>query len=464
MDLTAGDKLGAYTIEKLLGTGGMGKVYLAHDEGLKRRAAIKVLQKRCAENELYVRRFQVEAQSIAKLNHPNIVQIYHVDVACDTPYMAMEYIDGLPLDFLLKQKGKLSWQEALTITAQVAAALACTHEQGIIHRDIKPSNILVDQKLGVHVTDFGIARVLDAETRMTAEQDTIGTPCYMSPEQCGVAEVQPASDLFSLGVTLYEMISGKLPLYAETSMGMMNKIVSEPPPNIGDEVPDLPPLIPIFIDTLMAKKVDHRYTDANQILEDLNEFRAGNPVSHLTLIRKKSGAELTGYELAPAGVGGAVVPSAEQDILSTGTSQALVGDLMDVPETKVSARALYEEKPPLLSYWPSWATWVLGGIVAIVTAGYLLTLLPTPENAPQAPEVSTQPPVPSEHPMTPDGRPWPRDANGELVPALPNGYPAAPPGGRAGQNGPPPRRQGEQGGPRPRRQGGQGGPPPPPPR
>lgn len=434
MDLSVGDQLGSYTIEKLLGAGGMGKVYLAQDHGLKRPAAIKILRKNYADNPTYRRRFHREAQAIARLKHPNIVQIYHVDVACDTPYMAMEYIKGLPLDFFMKQHGKLSWQKALTVTAQVASALACTHSKGIIHRDIKPSNILVDEKLGVHVTDFGIAKVLDAQTKMTAPQDTIGTPCYMSPEQCGVGKVVPASDIFSLGVTLFEMLAGQLPLVADTSMGMMNKIVSEQPPSIENFVPDLPPMVPQFLATLMAKKVEDRYSDASQILEDLNAFRAGKDATHLTMIRQKGGGDTgTVYELAVAEQGLAVQ---KPNLLEVGKEQALVGDLMDIHSTEISARPLYVEKPPIWSYWPSWATWLVVGAAALVGVSWFINSMP--ERRP-APPVAQPPrefnPPPQEQPfsdqrLTPDGNPWPLDPNGNPVPARGDGYPEHPPGRR----------------------------------
>jgi serine/threonine protein kinase len=263
----------------------MGEVYLAHDAALDRPVAIKVLKAAYANDEDFVQRFQREARAAARLSHPNIVQVHAVHIDAQPPYMVMEYVDGLSLDQRIASRKPLPWGNALAIVRQVASALGAAHAQGIVHRDIKPGNIIVDSQGRVRVTDFGIARVLDQATRLTADHMSVGSPCYMSPEQCGIGEVGPHSDLFALGITLYELITGELPFQAENTLGLIRKITTDPIPNLAGGTTGIPPVVQVFLETLTAKDPRYRYAEARQVIEDLNGMHAGQPPVHLTELR-----------------------------------------------------------------------------------------------------------------------------------------------------------------------------------
>jgi serine/threonine protein kinase len=435
--LKPGLQLGQYRIEKRLGAGGMGEVYLATDTELKRLVAIKTLLPMHANDSELVRRFEMEAQAVAQLNHPNIVQIFNVNVHADPIYMAMEYVDGLPLDLYVKQEGKLSWQMALSIGSQVAAALACTHARGIIHRDIKPANILLDRNMGVHVTDFGIAKVLNANTNLTATDAAIGSPCYMSPEHCGIGDIVPASDIFSLGVTLYEAMTGELPFKAETALGVMNKITSDPTPPVSALVSDLPPIVPLVLESMMGKKLEDRYSSASQIIEDLRAFRDGKTPTHLSAIRmKRAGSDEEVFEV--------VVPG--RDIIKASQGQSLVSELMTGQDyTVVPARVIH--KPD--RQWPmliAKGVIVLAGIFVVVglVSGAINMAMQDKEPPPVAP-----PPPPNQ---AQEGSPLDGQARGEeRLPIGPDGEPGLPyaswkPGDPLGPDWSPP-----PGGPEPRR-------------
>lgn len=275
----SGKRLGIYQIDRRLGRGGMGEVYMAHDTALDRTVALKVLRSTLVHDEQLVERFHREARASAKLNHPNIVRIHSVGVEDGVPYFAMEWIDGEPLDVILKAQGTLPWQRAMNITGQVASALESAHAQGIIHRDIKPANILIDKSGRAHVTDFGVAKVLNARTQLTTEGTFIGTPQYMSPEQCGVGEISPASDLFSLGATAYEMLSGMLPFDGDTPATLIRKITQESPKALTDLVPGLPESVCTLVHRLLEKDAAIRYQSAHEVLCDLERIRIGATLS-----------------------------------------------------------------------------------------------------------------------------------------------------------------------------------------
>ena len=358
MSLAQGDRLGPYVVERLLGAGGMGQVYLARDTGLDRHVALKTLLPSHAQDESLVKRFEVEARAIAKFKHPNIVHVYQVDVSGDIPYIAMEFVDGVPLDEMLRQNGPLKWQHALNVCVQVARALEAAHEGGIIHRDIKPANILIDKKWGVHVTDFGIAKLTDQTRGLTATDAALGSPSYMSPEHCGVGDVVPASDLFSLGVTLFESITGELPFQGENALAVMNMIVHEPHAPLFDKVEGLPPVVPLMVDVLLAKKPDGRYTSAKQVLEDLQSFRDGKQPAHVTMLRKKvAGRDTTHYEIAEV----------SSDMLGSAKDQALVAGLFEGVESKTPPPVLTRATPkPARSggVASGWST-ILAGVAVV---------------------------------------------------------------------------------------------------
>ena len=211
-----------YEIMSEIGSGGMARVYKARCRYLQRIVAIKVLRDEYKDDGEFLKRFETEAQAAASLTHPNIVQIYDVGSEGDRHYIVMEYVDGITLKEYINRKGVVEWHEAVRIAVQICAALSKAHSRHIIHRDIKPTNILVTTDGVPKVTDFGIARSVSAETA-TMRVDTVGSVHYSSPEQVRGGFTDEKSDIYSIGVTLYEMITGKLPFEGETSVAVALK-------------------------------------------------------------------------------------------------------------------------------------------------------------------------------------------------------------------------------------------------
>ena len=269
---------GPYEIQETVGQGGMGVVYRAHDTALDRAVALKVLKDDLRAQSAVVARFQREGEAFAKLNHPNIVHIFSVGKVGDIPYLAMEFIDGEPLARIMKRERRLDWKRSLHIAEQVAEALASAHEQGVIHRDIKPGNILVDKNNKAFVTDFGIAKILSAETQLTLDGSRLGTPQYMSPERCQNKEVSPASDIYSLGVLLFQMIAGHLPYDAETPVSLIRQITFDPPRRLRDYVQDIPSDVERLVAYLVEKDPRDRPPDAHAVALLCRRVREGKPL------------------------------------------------------------------------------------------------------------------------------------------------------------------------------------------
>jgi eukaryotic-like serine/threonine-protein kinase len=257
----------------LLGGGGMAEVYLAHDQVLGRDVALKILRGQYANEEGFIERFRREAKNAAALNHPNVVQVYDQGSTGDgTYYIAMEYVPGVTLAERLKREGPLEPGEAAGVAARVAEALAVAHERGIIHRDIKPQNVLLTASGGAKVADFGIARAASAET-VTETSLILGTASYMSPEQVRGERVGPASDLYSLGVVLYEMLTGEPPYTADNPLATAMKHLEEPPRHPREVNPAVPESLDAMTAKLLAKDPKDRYASAAELAEDLRRVR-----------------------------------------------------------------------------------------------------------------------------------------------------------------------------------------------
>ncbi|MDQ1255842.1 MAG: eukaryotic-like serine/threonine-protein kinase, partial [Candidatus Hydrogenedentes bacterium] len=273
-------EFGDFEILRKLGQGGMGQVYLARERSLDRLVALKVLRPEYARDRAMMARFDREAKSAARLNHPNIVHVHAVGIERNTPYISMEYVEGRSLADVLEKRGFLDWPRALDIAAQVAQALAAAHKAGIVHRDIKPANILIDNDGNVRVADFGLAKMLAAETELTASGTYLGSPQYMSPEHCGEGTVSSASDLFSLGVTLYQMVTGRLPFSAPTPVALIKKITMSPPDiPAGKLIPDLPPEVERLIDALIEKDPARRLGSADGLLRAIADTCSAKGIS-----------------------------------------------------------------------------------------------------------------------------------------------------------------------------------------
>ena len=253
---------GKYRIERLLGKGGMGQVFLAHDLTLEREVAIKVLPPDVAQDEQVVRRFQQEAKTAAKLDHPNIIPIYRVESEGGLIYFVMKYISGTSLEDLLDKLDKkepLPVPEIQRILWEAACALGHAHQRGVVHRDVKPANIMFDHDGRVMLTDFGISKALQAATGLTATGMIIGTPHYMAPEQGKGAPVDGRADQYSLGVVGYRMITAELPFSGDSVHTIIYKHIYEEPPLASTKRPGIPGALTVAISRALAKEPDQRF-------------------------------------------------------------------------------------------------------------------------------------------------------------------------------------------------------------
>ena len=264
-----------YLIKGSVGKGGMGVVFKATDVSLQRTVAIKFLPEEMCSDESMVKRFVREARSSARLNHTNIVTVYGVGTYEKTYYIAMELVPGLPLDAVISKEGRLPIARSVNIARQVADALSAAHAEGIVHRDVKPQNMIIGKNDHIKIMDFGLALANFENSQLTADGTSLGTPDYMSPEQWKDSNVDARSDIFSLGITLFAMLTGKLPFAATTALAVMRKTVDSPTPDIrtfNDAVPDE---LAHIIELMLMKNVTERYPSAALVSKDLGQFLAG---------------------------------------------------------------------------------------------------------------------------------------------------------------------------------------------
>jgi len=316
---------GRYFVIGLLGRGGMGEVYLARDEEvLGRDVALKVLKKEYAALEEFRERIEREAENAAKLSHPNIVRVYDRGESEDAlPYIAMEHMKGGTLAENIRREGTLAWREAAKIAAQVAVALAEAHRRGVVHRDIKPHNVLLTGDPltaagSVKVGDFGIARAAAAST-LTETSMILGTARYLSPEQAKGEPAGPGSDLYSLGITLYQMLTGKVPFEAESPLAIAMRHVSELPPSPREANPDVPEDLAAVTLLLLSKDTLARYGgDALALAEDLERVCRGlKPLYRSVGISPESPTEPLG--------GPPVIPRRERHVRRRSKKRRVVG-------------------------------------------------------------------------------------------------------------------------------------------
>ncbi len=378
--LLAGHSVGPYSIVKPLGAGGMGEVYLAHDGRLNRRVALKVLSAQLTTDEQRVRRFRQEAMAASALNHPNIITIHEVGNWDGKDFIATEFVDGVTLRARMRGK-RLSLADALDIALQIAGALSAAHDAGIVHRDIKPENVMVRPDGLVKVLDFGIAKY--AETaRAHAVKDSwvktatgvvIGTTAYMSPEQARGQVVDARTDIWSLGVLLYEMVARRLPFTGATPTDRLAAILECEPEPLSKRRRGIPPELEKIVQRALVKDKDKRYARAVDLAEDLRKLRAtlGEerhlrlalpvPAHGLLLSKGRVAVVLSSLLLVIAAVVAglsyfrgagdeaidslAVLPfvnasgSADMEYLSDGISENLINSLSELPELKVTARS-----------------------------------------------------------------------------------------------------------------------------
>jgi eukaryotic-like serine/threonine-protein kinase len=336
---------GRYRIMRKLGSGGMADVYLAEDEELGRRVAIKILNDRHANDEQFVERFRREAKNAAGLSHPNIVSIYDRGEAEGTYYIAMEYLDGRSLKELVVARGPLPIPDSIEATRQVLSALRFAHRKGVVHRDIKPHNVMADADGRLKVTDFGIARA--GVSQMTEAGSIIGTAQYLSPEQARGAAVDQRSDLYSIGIVLYEMLTGQVPFTGESPVEIAMKHLSDAPRPPSLLRPDISPDLDMVVLRALAKNPEDRFQTAEEMDEELQRVAAGAGVTAETA--DAATAVLSGTALSSAPT--AIVPPRR-------------------PPTRARTSYQYAEAPPRRRpFWP-WLLALLLIVLALVAGWY----------------------------------------------------------------------------------------------
>ena len=296
-------KLGRYAIQSELGRGAMGVVYKATDTALERTVAVKTVNMSLERDgaEKYEARFYQEARAAGSLNHPNIVTVYDVGKEGNVAYMAMEFIEGAELRSLLAEGRALPVSQAVSIAAQVAEGLAYAHEHGVVHRDVKPANIMVLTDGPVKITDFGIARMRANTDELTQSGMMLGSPKYMSPEQVIGKRADHRSDIFSLGVIVYEMLTGNAPFSGENVTALMYQIVNFAPPAPSAVNPAAPELLNFIVAKMLAKPLEERYQSAQDLANDLRncERQIAAPASATQPLRPLGlGAAAAGSGLA----------------------------------------------------------------------------------------------------------------------------------------------------------------------
>ena len=280
---------GRYRLEAKLGSGGMSTVYLARDETLDRPVAVKVMHREMSEQPDQLERFRQEARAVAKLSHPNVVSVIDAGEDGGYPYIVFEYVEGETLKQRIARVGALDVQEAIAYAIEIARGLTVAHARKMVHRDIKPQNILIDAEGRAKLTDFGISRQLEQDG-MTATGRVLGTTDYVAPEQAMGQGADPRSDIYSLGVVLYEMLVGQVPFHADSQVGVAMKHVNEELPDVQRRRPEVSAAVALVVERATAKKPAERYQQIGEMIDDLSTAleveaaRAGSTTGEATSV------------------------------------------------------------------------------------------------------------------------------------------------------------------------------------
>jgi eukaryotic-like serine/threonine-protein kinase len=280
-----------YDLEELIDHGGMSSVYRGHDRLLERTVALKVLHAHFGKDAEYVERFRREARAVAQLSHPHIVTVIDRGSSDGHQFIVFEYVDGENLKQLVERIGPMPVDRVLELGIQIADALAFAHAHDLVHRDVKPQNVLLDSAGDAKVTDFGIARSLDVERGVTQTGTVLGTSNYLSPEQAGGQPVTPATDVYSLGVVLYELLTGEVPFHGDNLVAVAMKHVTEHPPNLLDQRDDVPPRLAHAVERALEKDPAQRFASMDAFANELRRCRdeLGGLETERTLIRGTPG-------------------------------------------------------------------------------------------------------------------------------------------------------------------------------
>ncbi len=390
---------GRYELHRRIARGGMADVFLAKDQLLDRPVAVKVLFPQFAAEESFVARFRREAQAAANLNHPNIVAVYDWGEHEDTYFIVMEYVEGQTLAELISSQGHLAPDVAADVAIEVSSALGFAHRNGTVHRDVKPGNIMINQSGQVKVADFGIARAFGGgDDELTQTGSVMGTASYFSPEQAQGKPVDPRSDLYSLGVVLFEMLTGEPPFVGQTPVAIAFKHVQETAPRVLNRNPSVPPELDAVVDRLLHKNPAERYPAADELRADLRRFRSGQPLEGINGATQAAAfgaaqAAVTGDTTMmasqappqaqapppvastpdstvamPAGPSTAAMPTQGQD---TGRSRAVIDTSRAVP----ASAAVSQEEPVEEYYEAPSRTGVFVIMLALLLAGLVVLIL-----------------------------------------------------------------------------------------
>jgi eukaryotic-like serine/threonine-protein kinase len=304
-----------YQLLEQLGKGGMAIVYRARDTMLERSVAIKVLRESYSRDPAFLERFRHEAKAAANLSHPNIVTVHDFGLDNGQLFIVMEYIPGTDLKTLIKQRGRFSPEEALPLLIQACAGIGYAHRAGLVHCDVKPQNMLVTPDMRLKVTDFGIARALST-IRPEEHSDVVwGSPQYFSPEQASGMAPSPASDVYSLGIIMYEMLTGSLPFHADTAADLARLHIKAEPIPISEMLPEISPVLKQIQTKVLSKEPSQRYRTADQLGRLLLNFGSSKTASALALTPEAATAAPT---FLPASETSATTPVAEIDWVSVG--------------------------------------------------------------------------------------------------------------------------------------------------
>jgi predicted Ser/Thr protein kinase len=344
-----------YRLLELVGSGGMAVVYRGEDTLLQRQVAVKVLREAFASDPAFLARFQREARAAANLDHPGIVTVYDVGQDGDRHYIVMEYVDGQDLKTLIRQKGRLGVEETLDIAIQVCAGVGHAHKAGIIHCDIKPQNVLVTRDGRAKVTDFGIARALSG-LDITESETVWGSPLYFSPEQAAGEPPSPASDVYSIGVIVYEMLAGSPPFQAEKPAALALMHMREEPPPLAVRNPQVPSQLEWIVRKVMAKEPSARYRTAEQLAHVLEEYRSHSE-------------QMTGWQ-----------PAVSDRLPASPSSPGYAAESDSAPASRAA---------------PDVLTWALGVVAFIAVVG----LIPLWWSVQRAYSVPSLPPLPTSTPL-----------------------------------------------------------------
>jgi serine/threonine-protein kinase len=280
---------GRYRLEAKLGSGGMSTVYLAKDETLDRPVAVKVMHREMSEQEDQLERFRQEARAVAKISHPNVVSVIDAGEDGGHPYIVFEYVQGETLKQRISRVGALDIQEALAYAIEIGRGLSVAHARNLVHRDIKPQNVLIDEEGRAKLTDFGISRQLE-QAGMTATGRVLGTTDYVAPEQAMGHGADPRSDIYSLGVVLYEMLIGQVPFHADSQVGVAMKHVNEELPDVQRRRPEVSAAVALVVERSTMKRPEQRYEKVSEMIDDLSTAleveaaRAGSTTGEATSV------------------------------------------------------------------------------------------------------------------------------------------------------------------------------------